>query len=139
MERTRGRQRDVSRAAALGMVSVLLDTNILIDYLNGVNQARAELERYSDKAISLITWMEVMVGASPETEEATRRFLSSFINLPIDNQVSSVAVTLRKNHKIRLPDAIVWATAQVNKRIFVTRNTKDFLPDEPGIRIPYEL
>ncbi len=121
------------------MVSVLLDTNILIDYLNGVNQARAELERYSDKAISLITWMEVMVGAVPETEEATRRFLSSFINLPIDNQVSNVAVTLRKNHKVRLPDAIVWATAQVNKRIFVTRNTKDFLPTEPGIRIPYEL
>ncbi|MEP6606829.1 MAG: type II toxin-antitoxin system VapC family toxin [Nitrosospira sp.] len=121
------------------MVSVLFDTNILIDYLKGVRQARTELERYSDKAISLITWMEVMVGASPETEEATRRFLNSFINLPIDDQVSSVAVMLRKNHKIKLPDAIVWATAQVNKRIFVTRNIKEFLPEEPGIRIPYQL
>ena len=134
-----GRRLGVPRTAALGMVSVLFDTNLLIDYLNGVKQARTELERYSDKAISLITWMEVMVGAVPETEEATRRFLSSFINLPIDDQVSSVAVTLRKNHKIKLPDAIVWATAQVNKRIFVTRNTKDFLADEPGIRIPYQL
>ena len=45
---------DVPRAATLGMVSVLFDTNILIDYLNGVKQARTELERYSDKAISLI-------------------------------------------------------------------------------------
>lgn len=95
------------------MVSVLFDTNILIDYLNGVKQARTELDRYSDKAISLVTWMEVMVGAVPETEKATRRFLSSFIKLPIDDQVSSLAVTLRKNHKIKLPDAIVWATAQV--------------------------
>ena len=118
---------------------MLFDTNILIDYLNGVKQARTELERYSDKAISLITWMEVMVGAASETEEATRRFLSGFINLPIDDQVSNVAVILRKNHKIKLPDAIVWATAQVNKRIFITRNTKDFLPDEPGIRVPYQL
>jgi predicted nucleic acid-binding protein len=121
------------------MVSVLFDTNILIDYLNGVKQARTELERYSDKAISLVTWMEVMVGAVPETEEATRRFLSSFTNLPIDDHVSSRAVTLQKNHKIKLPDAIVWATAQVNKRIFITRNTKDFVLDEPGIRIPYQL
>jgi len=121
------------------MVSVLFDTNILIDYLNGVKQARTELERYSDKAISLITWMEVMVGAVPQTEEATRRFLSTFINLPIDDQVSRLAVSLRKNHKIKLPDAIVWATAQANKRIFVTRNTRDFLPNEPGIRFPYQL
>lgn len=121
------------------MVSVLFDTNILIDYLNGVKQAKTELDRYSDKAISLITWMEVMVGAVPETEEATRRFLSSFINLPIDDRVSGLAVTLRKNHKIKLPDAIVWATAQVDKRIFVTRNIKDFLSDEAGIRIPYQL
>ena len=45
------------------MVKALFDTNILIDYLNGFEQAKAELARYSDKAISLITWMEVIVGA----------------------------------------------------------------------------
>lgn len=121
------------------MVSMMFDTNILIDYLNGVEQAKTELDRYKDKAISLITWMEVMVGATPETEDVTRGFLSAFVNLPIDEQVSDVAVTLRKQHKIKLPDAIVWATAQVNKRILVTRNTKDFSHDEPGIHIPYTI
>lgn len=121
------------------MVSALFDTNILIDYLNGIEQAKTELDRYSDKAISLITWMEVMVGARPETEEIVRGFLSSFVNLPIEEQVSNIAVTLRKKHKIKLPDAIVWATAQVNKRILVTRNTKDFSQDEPGIRVPYQI
>lgn len=121
------------------MVSVLFDTNILIDYLNGVEQAKTELDRYSDKAISLITWMEVMVGATPETEGVMRDFLNSFVNLPIDEPVSGVAVALRKKHKMKLPDAIVWATAQVNKRILVTRNTKDFSPDEPGIRVPYRI
>jgi predicted nucleic acid-binding protein len=121
------------------MVSVLFDTNILIDYLNGVEQAKIELERYSDKAISLITWMEVMVGATPETEEILRGFLNGFVNLPIDERVSNCAVILRKKHKIKLPDAIVWATAQVDKRLLVTRNTKDFSQDEPGIRVPYRL
>ena len=121
------------------MVSVLIDTNILIDYLNGIKQAKTELDRYSDKAISLITWMEVMVGATPETEGIMRSFLSGFVNLSVDERVADVAVALRKQHKIKLPDAIVWATAQVNKRLLVTRNTKDFLPDEPGIRIPYHI
>jgi predicted nucleic acid-binding protein len=121
------------------MVSALFDTNILIDYLNGIEQAKTELSRYSDKAISLITWMEVMVGATPETEEIMRNFLSGFANLPIEEQVSNAAVVLRKKHKIKLPDAIVWATAQVNKRILVTRNTKDFPHDEPGIRVPYQI
>ena len=121
------------------MVSALFDTNILIDYLNGVEQAKTELERYSDKAISVITWMEVMVGATPETEMIIRTFLHSFDTLPIETRVCEVAVKLRKKHNIKLPDAIVWATAQANKRILVTRNTKDFSPDEPGVRVPYQF
>lgn len=121
------------------MVSALFDTNILIDYLNGIEQAKTELDRYADKAISLVTWMEVMVGATPDTEGVVRGFLSSFVNLPINEQVSDVAVALRKKHKIKLPDAVVWATAQVNRRILVTRNTKDFSRDEPGIRVPYQI
>lgn len=122
------------------MVSALFDTNILVDYLNGIEQAKKELDRYADKAISLITWMEVMVGATPETEAITRSFLHGFVNLPVNGQVGDAAVALRKKkHKIKLPDAIVWATAQVNGRILVTRNTKDFLHDEPGIRVPYRI
>lgn len=121
------------------MVSALFDTNILIDYLNGIEQAKTELDRYSDKAISLITWMEVMVGATPDTEGIMRAFLSGFANLPIDEPVAGVAVALSKKHKIKLPDAIVWATAEVHGRLLVTRNTKDFLFDEPGIRVPYRI
>ncbi|MEF0942844.1 PIN domain-containing protein [Rhizobium sp. BR 362] len=48
------------------MVKALFDTNVLIDYLNAVPQARDELTRYGEKAISIITWMEVLVGAKPE-------------------------------------------------------------------------
>lgn len=121
------------------MVKVLFDTNILIDYLNGIEAAKTELERYSDKAISFVTWMEVLVGATPETERIIRRFLNGFQSLPIDQQVSELAVEIRQRHKVELPDAIVWATAQTHSRILVTRNTKDFARDEPGIRVPYPL
>ena len=66
------------------MVKALLDTNILIDYLRGVPAARAELRRYRQKAISIISWMEVLVGADATTEHGTRDFLQEFVLLAID-------------------------------------------------------
>lgn len=37
------------------MVKALFDTNVLIDYLNAVPAARAELRRYTEKAVSIVT------------------------------------------------------------------------------------
>ncbi|SVK46695.1 Uncharacterised protein [Acinetobacter baumannii] len=61
----------------------LFDTNILIDYLNGIPQARDVLVEYHiNPAISAITWMEVMVGdkkQGPALELKTRQFLGQFL------------------------------------------------------------
>jgi len=53
--------------------------------------------------------------------------------------VANRAVEIRKQNKIKLRDAIVWASAQVNSLLLVSRNTKDFPADEPGVRVPYHL
>jgi predicted nucleic acid-binding protein len=53
--------------------------------------------------------------------------------------VAESAVELRRKHHIRLPDAIIWATAQVNDAVLVTRNTKDFDPKLANIRVPYQV
>jgi predicted nucleic acid-binding protein len=121
------------------MVRALFDTNILVDYLNAVPAARTELQRYTDKAISIITWMEVMVGANEHFEAETRGFLNDFNILVVDDRVAERAVSLRRHHRIKLPDAIIWATAQTHAMLLVTRNTKDFPPGDPGIRAPYKL
>jgi predicted nucleic acid-binding protein len=121
------------------MVRVLFDTCILIDYLNGVGAAKKELARYEYRAISTITWMEVLVGASAEEEDAIRAWLGSFEVIALDSAIANRAVEIRKTKRIRLPDAIVWATAQVHSLLFVSRNTKDFPADEPGIRVPYKI
>lgn len=120
-------------------MNALLDTNILIDYLNGVEAAREEIQRYSDAVISPITWMEVMVGVLPEEEPAVRLFLSAFPQLPIDSAVAERAVAIRRKVKIRLPDAIIWASAQCANALLVTRNSKDFPSGAPEIRVPYSL
>jgi len=116
----------------------LIDTNILIDYLGGIDAARSELSRHDDPAISAITWMEAMVGAADDREATQLRwFLSGFNRVPIDDEVSELAVTIRREHRIRLPEAIIWASARRIGGVLVTRNTKDFPADDPGVRVPY--
>jgi predicted nucleic acid-binding protein len=119
------------------VVKALFDTNILIDYLNAIPEAAAELQLYEDRAISIITWMEVMVGAEDRLSKATRAFLDGFTTVELRSDVADKAVQLRRSHRIKLPDAIIWATALVDGRLLVTRNTKDFPSASPGIRTPY--
>jgi predicted nucleic acid-binding protein len=121
------------------MVKALFDTNILIDYLSGINAAKKELGRYEYRAISAITWMEVLVGASIEEEASIRAWLGSFDVIALDNAIANRAVEIRKTKRVRLRDAIVWATAQVHSLLLVSRNTKDFPADEPGVRVPYKI
>ena len=121
------------------MVKALFDTNILIDFLRGVPAARDELNRYPDKAISIVTWMEVMAGAPELTEPGTRGFLGGFALVDLDEPVAERAVTLRRQHRLKLPDAIVWASAQVRAMLLVTRDTKGFPADDPGVRMPYRI
>lgn len=121
------------------MVKALFDTNIVVDFLNGVPEARDEIARYRQRSISIITWMEVMVGTDDTVAEATRAFLETFAIIPLETGTAVRAVELRREHRIKLPDAIVWASADFHSMLLVTRNTKDFSSDTPGIRVPYQL
>ena len=52
----------------------VIDTNILIDYLNGIDAARLELARYDRPLISVITEIEVLAGIrSTEDEQPVRQ------------------------------------------------------------------
>ena len=117
----------------------LFDTNILIDYLNGVEAAKGEIARYQRPAISVISWIEVLAGTKPGLETETRKFLSSFERIELTGPIADRAVALRRAAKMRIPDVIILATARVENLLLVTRNTKDFAADGPGIRVPYRI
>lgn len=122
------------------VMKAVFDTNILVDYLNGVAAANHEIERYDEIAISIVTWMEVLAGADDAEEEAiTREFLSRFKVQPVEKAVAERAIKIRRQHKLKLPDAIIWATAKELGRILVTRNTKDFSEKDAGVRVPYRV
>lgn len=118
----------------------VFDTCILIDYLKGVDAAKAELRRFEGPQISLLTWMEVLVGTTnPQEESLLRRFLGDFEVVELTKNIAEAAVRIRRSSRIRLPDAVIWATAKDRSSLLVTRNTRDFPTDDPGVRIPYEL
>ena len=121
------------------MVKALFDTNILLDHIRGRDAARRELSLYGDRAISIISFMEVLVGTTPATEANERAFLASFAVIPLDPVIAEDAAALRRATRIRLPDAIIWASARATGRLLVTRNTKDFPVGDPGIREPYRV
>ncbi|MFY8099337.1 MAG: PIN domain-containing protein [Allorhizobium sp.] len=57
---------------------------------------------------------------------------------PVDRAVLYYAAALRAQYRhLKLPDAIVLATADREGCILVTRNAKDFDPNDPRIRLPY--
>ncbi len=121
------------------MVDVIFDTNILIDILAGVPAARIEYESAEDRAISVVTWMEVMVGVKPEEEAKILRFLATFIQFPLSSAIAHKAVEVRRTSRQKLPDAIILATALVEGHLLLTRNTRDFQEDTSTVRIPYRL
>src|SRR3546814_3425664 len=68
--------------------------------------------------------MEVMIGAGPAVEVQTRRFLSGFRIIPLTSDVAERAVVLRQRYRVKLPDAVIWASAGVHSMLLVTRNSR---------------
>jgi predicted nucleic acid-binding protein len=121
-------------------VNWLLDSNILIDYLNGVGAAADVLSKPEAKCISRVSWIEVLVGAeSPEQANALRAWLARFSIIEIGAAVAERAIELRQSRRLRLPDLLIWASAEVQGLILVSRNTRDFPSDQPGIHVPYRI
>jgi predicted nucleic acid-binding protein len=115
------------------------DTNIVIDWLKRKPEAMAELARYKGHRMSRIVWTEVLAGEALDARSIVTQALSNFEIVELDARIAGAAADLRYRTKMKLMDAYILATAQVNGAILVTRNTKDFPAEMPGIRVPYTL
>jgi predicted nucleic acid-binding protein len=115
------------------------DSNIVIDWLNDSQLATNELSRYSRHRISRIVWTEVLSGEPPEKRNGITQIIAPFEIVELDARIALAAADIRHRMRIKLLDAYILATAQVNGAILITRNTKDFPAEMPGIRVPYTL
>lgn len=110
------------------IVVYLIDTNIIIHYLEGEQAAVSFLRTYRGKlAISSITWMETLsYPFSADEEQIVRAFLHELRLIEISSVVMELSVEIRRTKKMKLPDAIIAASAIHHDLILVTRNIKDF-------------
>ncbi len=101
---------------------------------------RQEIGASLDAAISVITGMEVMTGPSGQEEEGIlRAFLLNFECVPITVAVADRAAVIRREKRIKMPDAIILATAEVAGWKLVTRNVKYFPVGMRGVKVPYKV
>lgn len=121
------------------MAAPFFDTNILIDWLRDRKPAIAELSLYRHVRISRVVWTEILAGEPPEHRDVIASLIEPFEVVEIDDRVAVAAADIRFRSRMKLMDAYIFATAQVNGAILVTRNIKDFPADMPGIRVPYNL
>ncbi len=120
------------------------DSNIVIDALAGLLPARAEMERATSFGatawISRAVWIEVMSKGEGEGLVRAEKLMSGFGIDELDAEIARRAAALRRERaRLKATDAIILATALTRGRVLITRNTRDFPAEMPGIRVPYIL
>lgn len=110
--------------------SVIVDSNIII--LASKQEINLEnlVERYDNFYASIITYMEVMGFKNISAEE--RLIIDNFFDnieiIEIDKEIAEIVIDYKVNSekKIKLPDAIILATAKLVTADLYTQNNSDF-------------
>ena len=111
----------------------LLDTNTVIYYLQQHFSAGAamfveDLLMTSKPYLSVITEIELLCWktATPNDIQILKNFISDATVIELESSIKYETVNIRKAHRIKLPDAIIAATALVYDLTLITRNVSDF-------------
>ena len=121
----------------------LIDSNIFIYAAAGQSEALAVLdaaESNDSSGYSAITRLEVLGYNQFADDEETQllTMLSCFKEYDVSRSIIDEAVRLRKSAAVKVPDAIIAATARIYKATLVTRNTDDFKNvDSLDVRNPF--
>ena len=105
---------------------LLLDTNIVIGLLKGYEPAVQLVNstglHLAQAAVSQITRMELLgyPGITPVEEHAIQILLQATTCIVIDQDVEAQTIALRRKHNIKLPDAIIAATALAKNLRLIT-------------------
>jgi toxin FitB len=103
------------------VVDVLVDTDIFIDHLRGAAELKPGRNRVH---YSVVTRAELFAGNS--ATDLVSQLLAPFRELTVDRSVAERAGRVAREFQLRLPDALIAATALENRLTLTTRNRKDF-------------
>ena len=117
------------------MATLLLDSTVIIDHLNGKNGRTEFLAQLHDQGHNLaccsVNITEVYAGLRPAEEEGTGRFLDSLTCLPVTPEIARHAGLLRrdwraKGYTLSFTDVTIAAVALANQSPLLTDNRKHF-------------
>ncbi|SHJ30498.1 hypothetical protein SAMN02745146_2830 [Hymenobacter daecheongensis DSM 21074] len=122
-----------------------VDTNVGIDFLAGALPADStgwlESQLNANRLVlSVVVRMELLSWrGTPAAMQLLEDFIAANEQLPIDEPAIQQTILLRQQHRIKLPDAIIAATALAHGLPLLTRNTSDFSA-VPGLQVlnPYD-
>ncbi len=103
------------------MADFLVDTDVFIDHLRGATEFDPKTHRVH---YSVITRAELFAGNA--ATELVNTLLAPFREVSIGRALAERAGRLRRETDIRLPDALIAATAIEHKLSLFTRNRTDF-------------
>jgi predicted nucleic acid-binding protein len=128
-------------------INYLWDTNTAIYFLQ--QQFPINAEKYIDSilqtnipVISAITEIELLCWktASENDLKVLNNFIQDATVIELEQEIKSKTAEICKANKIKLPDAIIAATAIVYNLTIITRNTADFKNIDGLITInPFEM
>jgi predicted nucleic acid-binding protein len=109
----------------------LVDSNVLIDYVaeRFTTEQLSRLDVIFDHElnISVISKIEILVFNSHIQEtNAMLEFLKIANIIQLNDEIVDQTIAIRKKIKLKIPDAIIGATALVNQSILITHNITDF-------------
>lgn len=121
----------------------LIDTNTVIDYLDKKLPTESNIFFENlDVNLSIISRIELLAWrqASESQLFMLNMAISAAFVIDIDEDIVLKTIEIRRNHRLKLPDAIIAATALTNNLILLTRNLSDFKKGT-GLKVanPYEL
>jgi predicted nucleic acid-binding protein len=119
--------------------NALFDSNILI-YLSKEEIPFAFINQFDAIFVSVITYMEILGYPFEHSNEEnfTKELLAVFQTLYLDQHIADITIEIRKKKRIKLPDAIIAATAISANLHLVTRNTSDFSDIDVLLLNPFE-
>lgn len=121
---------------------LLFDTDVLVEYLRGREEAIAYVEGLAaDLCLSVVSVAELFAGVRGEGERGSLdRFLQAFEVLPVNERIGRLGGLYRRDfgpsHGTGLADALIAATAEESGADLVTFNRRHF--PMVGITVPYE-
>ncbi|HMR95919.1 MAG TPA: type II toxin-antitoxin system VapC family toxin [Microthrixaceae bacterium] len=104
-----------------GVADVLVDTDVFIDHLRGAVELKPGRNRLH---YSVVTRAELFAGNS--ATDLVSQLLAPFRELAVDRSVAERAGRVVREFQLRMPDALIAATALENRLTLMTRNRKDF-------------